>query len=83
MEFNQEETRFLQSLGRQEVGRDLVNILKRAKNHYSSINTIDTTRDATAQIEGRKIFSEFIDELTTTIETRKREVKAKETDDFT
>lgn len=83
MEFRQEEIRFLQSIGRQEVGRDLVNILKRAKNHYSSINTIDTTRDATAQIEGRKIFGEFIDELTTAIETKKREVRPKEVDDYT
>lgn len=70
-------------MGRTEYGRDLVAILKRAKNHYSSISGIDGGKDYGAQVEGRKLFVEFIEELTTAIETKKREVRPKEAEDYT
>ena len=75
MKFTELQTRFLKELGRQDTGRTLVEILNAAKDHYSSIATIDSTRPAEAQIEGRKIFSEFIDALTGAITTQKHTPK--------
>lgn len=73
----------MKEIGRTETGRDLVSILKRAKSHYSSIHTIDKNRDTNAQVEGRAIFGEFIDNLTTAIETKTHQVRPREVDDFT
>lgn len=71
-------------MGRREEGRDLVNILKRAKNHYNSIGSIDPNGgDYGAQIEGRRLFGQFIDTLCETIETKERQMHAKDQEDFT
>jgi len=83
MQFNDHQRRFLQDLGRTDNGRQLVQILNDADAYYSSISTIDTTKPADAQIEGRQIFSEFIKHLTTTIETQKHRPMPIAQDDFT
>lgn len=83
MQFTPHETRCLQSIGQTEVGRELVAILKRAKNHYSDVATLDMSRDTNAQVEGRTIFRELINDLTKEIETKTRSVKAKDHDDYT
>lgn len=82
-EFNEQERRFLKEIGRTENGRDFASLLKRAKNYYSSIAGIDTSKDTNAQIEGRKLFGEFVDEIVTAIETKTHQIRPKEHDDFT
>lgn len=62
-QFNQEEKRLLSTLGRSELGRDFVLLLNRAKSIASDTDTIDLTRDTTSQLEGRKIFKTFVNEL--------------------
>lgn len=74
---------FLQNLGRSETGRELVGILEDCKDHYSNINSIDTTRDTNAQIEGRQLMGEMIDDLIKLISTQKHRVKPKQTEDYT
>jgi len=83
MDFTPQESRFLQNLGRTEQGRDLVKILNRAKDYYSSISSIDGSKDYGAQVEGRKLFGEFVKNLTQTIETQKHRVRPLEQDDYT
>ena len=72
MIYSDQHKKFLQDLGRTDVGRTLCDILDLTKAHYSSISTIDTSRPTDAQIEGRKILGEIIDELSSTIQTQKR-----------
>ena len=72
MIYSDQHKKFLQDLGRTDVGRTLCDILDLTKAHYSSIATIDTSRPTDAQIEGRKILGEIIDELSSTIQTQKR-----------
>lgn len=83
MQYSELHKKFLQDLGRSDTGRTLCEILELTKAHYSSIATIDTTRPTDAQIEGRKILGEILDELTTTIQTQKRSVRPIARDDFT
>lgn len=75
MIFSDHQRRFLKELGRTEVGRNFVEVLKTSKEHYSSINTIDPNRDANAQIEGRKIFADAIDEISNAITVQKHQPK--------
>jgi replicative superfamily II helicase len=83
MQYSDLHKKFLQDLGRTDVGRTLCEILELTKAYYSSIATIDTTRSTDAQIEGRKIVGEILDEITSTIQTQKRNVKPLAQDDFT
>lgn len=78
MQFTSQERVFLQRLGRSEEGRDLSIILERAKAHYSSIAGIDGSKDYGAQVEGRRLFVEFVDDLVKEIMTRKRNVVPRE-----
>ena len=57
--------------------------MEKLKAEYSSIGSIDTTKDAASQVEGRKLFCDFIDEFSKVIVTRKHEVKPLERDDYT
>lgn len=70
MIFTPKEQRFLQDLGRGENGRDLINLLTRANQEYSSINGIDGGKDYGAQVEGRKLFVEFANELIEQMKTK-------------
>ncbi len=72
MTYSEQHKKFLKDLGRSDTGRTLCEILELTKAHYSSIATIDTSRPTDAQIEGRKILGEIIDELSATISTQKR-----------
>lgn len=70
-------------MGRTQNGRDMVAVLEEAKAHYSAINTIDKNRDANAQIEGRQLMCEMIDDLIKMIQRQKHRVKPGQVDDFT
>ena len=63
MPFTDLQKKMLQDMGRSETGVKLLEVLENAKAHYSSINTIDKSRPAEPQIEGRELFINFIDEL--------------------
>ncbi len=82
IQFTPQETRFLQSLGRSETGRDLTELFRSIKQQLSSVNSIDSTKDYGAQVEGRKLFAEFIDEIVNIIEVRKHKVKALSPEDY-
>lgn len=83
MQYSDQHKKFLQDLGRSDVGRTLCEILDITKAHYSSISTIDTSRATDAQIEGRKILGEILDELTNTIQTQKRNPRPLAQEDYT
>lgn len=83
MQYSEIHRKFLQDLGRTDTGRTLCEIIEVTKAHYSSIATIDTTRPTDAQIEGRKILGEILDELTSTINTQKRNPRALPQEDYT
>ena len=83
MQFNEQQRRFLQDLGRTDNGTQLVQILREMDRHYSSITTIDKTRPTDAQIEGRALFSEVVNELIQTIEKQKHRPVAVAHDDYT
>lgn len=82
MIYSEQHKKFLQDLGRTDVGRTMCDILALIKAHYASIETIDTSRPTDAQIEGRKILGEILDELSTTITTQKRTVRPIALDNF-
>jgi hypothetical protein len=82
MQYSDLHKKFLQDLGRSDTGRTLCEILAVTKAYYSSIATIDTNRPTDAQIEGRKILGEILDELSATISTQKRSLKPLARDDF-
>lgn len=82
MPFNDQEKRFLSQFGRTESGRDLLKILDRMKAHYSTVDDIDTSKDAGAQVEGRKLMKTMIKDLQEAILTQSRNGKPKDTDDY-
>lgn len=82
IEFNPTERSFLHHLGRTETGRDLIAILKRARNHYTSTDTIDMTRNTKSQLEGRNIFKAFINDFIEEIETKDRPKRKIEIEDY-
>lgn len=73
----------LSDMGRTQSGRDVIAVLEEAKAYYSDINTIDKKRDTNAQIEGRQLMCEMIDDLTKLIQRQKHRVKPGQVDDFT
>ena len=73
----------LSDMGRTQSGRDMIAVFEEAKDYYSSINTIDKKRDTDAQIEGRQLLCEMIDDLTKLIQRQKHRVKPGQVDDFT
>jgi hypothetical protein len=83
MKLNDYHKKFLQDLGRNDTGRTFVEILEEAKRYYSSIDTIDTSRPTDSQIEGRKLFGEFIDIMISAIKTQKHNPRPITQDDFT
>lgn len=82
LDLNPQLKKQLKDAGRTEYGRTFLAALEEAKKHYSSINTIDTKRDATAQIEGRQLMCEMIDELTGMIVNKKRDRHPGDLDNF-
>lgn len=70
-------------MGRTQSGRDIIAVLEEAKSYYSDINTIDKNRDTNAQIEGRQLMCEMIDDLSKLIQRQKHRVKPGQVDDFT
>lgn len=77
------EKKFLKSLGRTAHGTELVSILNRAKQEYSSISSIKSGEDYGAQVEGRKLFVAFLEKLTAEITTQKHLVRPIDGDDYT
>lgn len=82
MDFTEQDKKVLSHLGRTEDGRDLLHILRRAKNHYSSIATIDSKGDYGAQVEGRRIFISFVDDLMSRLEVKNVPHRKKDVDDY-
>lgn len=82
-QLNNQEKSFLQALGRRPDGQRFAAILERAKQHYSSIDTIDPSHDQGAQVEGRKLFGKFADQMITTIKTQKHRTREIEHEDYT
>lgn len=85
MDFTPDEINLFREVGRTETGRQLIGVLNRAKNHYASISTIDGKGDYGAQVEGRRIFVDFVDSLIERFQLRKPrpgDVFNKDYDDF-
>ncbi len=72
MDYTDKEKRFLSALGRTDDGRDLLALFTRAKAHYSSIAGISPGGDYGAQVEGRKIFIKFIEDIESRMKTQSR-----------
>ena len=83
IDFNQQERRLLQEIGHTDNGRNLIVLLAKAKDHYSSIQSVDPRGDAGAQVEGRKLFCNFVDEISKVMNTSTRRQNPVERDDFT
>lgn len=82
MEFSDAEKKFLSRLGRNEDGKDLVALFKKAKAHYSSIDSIANTADYGAQVEGRKLFITFVDTLISKITTQEHVSRPLDPEDY-
>lgn len=78
-----DERKFLQTLGRRPDGQRFAAILERAVDHFSSINTIDPDHDQGAQVEGRKLFCKFANDIVSTIKSQKHQTQTVEQDDYT
>lgn len=72
----------LNLLARTEHGRIFTALLEEAERQYSNINTIDKSRDANAQIEGRQLMSEMIAELTGLLKPPQHKKATGEIDNF-
>lgn len=82
-QLNNQEKSFLQALGRRPDGQRFAAILERAKDHYSSIDTIDPGQDQGAQVEGRKLFGRFAKQMIDTIKTQKHRTREIDQEDYT
>lgn len=70
-------------MGRTSDGRAMLAVLDEAKAYYSDINTIDKARDTNAQIEGRQLLCELVDDFKRLIQHKKHKVQPGQVDDFT
>lgn len=82
LDLNPQLKKQLKDAGRTEYGRTFLAALDEAKRHYSTITTIDKTRSADAQIEGRQLMCEMIDELSGMIVNKKRDRHPGDLDNF-
>lgn len=82
LELNPQLKKALKDMGRTEYGRTILMVLDEAKHHYSNINTIDKKRDANAQIEGRQLMCEMIEDLSGMIVNKKRDRTPGDLDNF-
>lgn len=57
------EKRVLASVGNGAYGRELQQILAKVTQQLCSLDSIDTSKDYTPQVEGRMLFKQFADEL--------------------
>lgn len=70
--YSPDERKILEAIGRGDLAAQLVVTLKRMRSHYASIDSIDGSGDYGAQVEGRRIFVEFIDDLTAQVAPKPR-----------
>jgi hypothetical protein len=71
MIFNDKDRKTLSQIGRASDGRELVNILNRAKNVLSQVD--DITGDYAAQVEGRKLFKQFALDMIDCLQSKPRQ----------
>lgn len=83
LQLDNNERKFLQTLGRRPDGKRFAAILEKAVEHYSSINTIDSSEDQAAQVEGRKLFCTFARQMIDTIKSKSHSTVAIDHDDYT
>ena len=82
-ELNNQDRKFLQTLGRRPDGKRFAAILEKAVEHYSSISSIDSGEDQAAQVEGRKLFCKFARQMVDTIKSKAHNTVAIDHDDYT
>lgn len=85
-DLNQNERLLLRSIGQTGNGAAFVHLLEKLKNDMSSVDSIPPgSTDYGAQVEGRRLFKEFIKELTRcmTINAIKKGPRVDGNDDFT
>ena len=84
IQLNEQERKFLQALGRRPDGQRFAAILERAKNEMSSIDSIESNaNDYGAQVEGRKLFCSFAEQIIKEIKTKRHDTRPLEIDDYT
>ena len=83
IELTQQEKQLMSEAGRSAHGANILIVLKKYQDHYSSTRTIDKERDANVQIEGRELFCDFVDEITKLMKAQKHRVNPKPVDDYT
>lgn len=82
LELNPQLKKALKDMGRTEYGRTILTAFEEAKRYYANVNTIDKKRDANAQIEGRQLMCEMIEELSNMIVNKKRDHVPGDLDNF-
>ena len=63
VDFSEHDKQVLSRVGKGAYGRELVKILERAKDQICSLESVDRTRDAGPQVEGRLLFKDFANSL--------------------
>lgn len=82
IEISDHDKRVLGIIGRGPYGKELTQIIVKARNQLSSLDSIDTSKPYTDQVEGRLLFKEFADELVDHLARPDRQMRRLDTDDY-
>lgn len=82
LDITPQETKLLQRVYRSEDGKALVEFLNKQKNKLSSVDSIESGKDYGAQVEGRKLFKDIVEQITNIMETNKHKINPLEIDDY-
>lgn len=74
--------RVLGTVGVNAYGKELVQIIAKARDQLCSLGSIDTGKDYTGQVEGRLLFKSFADELIDHLSRTKRQMQELDSDDY-
>lgn len=81
-QLTEQDRKFLQAMGRRADGLRLASIFERAKEYYSSIDSIEKGVDYGAAVEGAKLFKAFADEIIKPIKAQRHSTKPLAIDDY-
>ena len=61
IEFSEHEKQILSRIGQGAYGRELMDLLRKAKEQLCSLESLERGQDYNAQVEGRLLFKQFAD----------------------
>lgn len=82
IELSEHDKRVLASVGHGAYGRELVQIVQKAKGQIASLDGLERGKDHNAEVEGRLLFTDFANELIRHLTFEKRPKKNLEKDDY-